>query len=324
MTMSPVHRGLARLRTLPRMVRRLASWGAPPHSLVFGPLSLGDDLLCTAVLHEARRRGRPMTMFSNRPELFLHNPDPQAVHPIDDHYLALLRRLGRPAVAPYYVGRDPIEPDRDVFPPHHIIVEMCRLAGISGEITIRPRFFLTDQERGQAPRLPRQIVVQTSAASAAIPFANKEWGARRFAALGELLSADFDLVQVGSVKDPVLPGATIDLRGKTSLRETAATLANARLFVGPEGFLTHLARAVDCPSVVLLGGRATPAQVGYVANTHLCHPTPCTPCGRRNTCPHDLGCMREITPADAADAIRERAAQPRGPLPVAKHQLAPG
>lgn len=57
-----------RATALPRVVGKLARHGRPPRLLLFGPLSLGDDLLCTAVLHEARLRGQPFAMMTNRPE----------------------------------------------------------------------------------------------------------------------------------------------------------------------------------------------------------------------------------------------------------------
>ncbi len=299
------NRFTARLSVMPRMVRRLATWGAPRHSLVFGPLSLGDDLLCTAVLHEASRRGRPMTMFSNRPELFFHNPDPQAVRPIDDHYLAVLRRLGRPAIAPYYATA-PSEPN-----PPHVIADMCRLAGLDGDIQLRPWLYLTDQERQAAPRLPQQVAIHSSGLSAAIPYPTKEWGAERFASLSRLLAPRYNLVQLGSPRDPVLPGVKLDLRGRTSLREAAAVLANSEAFVGLEGFLVHLARAVDTPAVVIHGGRVPPSLFGYVANHNLHAHPPCSPCGLRDGCPHNVACMTAIAPESVASTLADMTSRPR-------------
>ncbi len=288
-----------RITVLPRMAKRLAAWGVPRRSLVFGPLSLGDDLLCTAVLREARRRGRPMVMFTARPELFWHNPDPLAVHPIDDHYLALLRRLGRPAISPYYATFPP-----DTTPPH-VIADMCRLAGIDGEIQLRPWLHLTDPERAAAPRLPHQVAIHSSGLAAAIPYMTKEWGGERFASLARILAPHHSLVQLGSLRDPLLPGVALDLRGRTSLREAAAVLANSEAFVGLEGFLVHLARAVDTPSVVIHGGRVQPSLFGYVANRNLHAHPPCSPCGLRDGCPHDLACMTAISPDAVASALAD-------------------
>ncbi len=307
---------LGRLAVAPRMARRLLAWGAPGRSVAFGPKSLGDDLLCTAVLREARKRGRPMVMFSNRPELFAGNPDPVAVRPIDDHFITLLRRLGRAPTFPYYVANDPASAHRDIVPPRHIIAEMCRLCGLEGEIALRPYLSLDAAELDAAPRLERQVAIHSSGLAAAIPYRTKEWGADRFAALARLLSRDYSLVQLGSPSDPLLPGVALDLRGRTTLRGAAAAQANSLLFVGLEGFLTHLARAVDCPAVVVHGGRAAPKAFGYAANLDLHAAPPCSPCGLRDGCPHELACMTQITPERVAAAVHELAARPRAPLAV--------
>ena len=46
---------------------------------------------------------------------------------------------------------------------------------------------------------------------------------------------------------------TIDLRGRTTLREVAATMARCRLFVGNDTGLKHLAAAVGLPVVEISG-----------------------------------------------------------------------
>lgn len=306
---------LNRLSHAPRLAGRFLRWGRPRRVLLFGPLSLGDDLLCTTVLHEARRRGVPFAMCTARPELFSGNADPAGVLPVDDHYVAALRRLGSQVIQPYYLGRDPLQSDRDILPPHHVAAEMCRLAGLTGTIAIRPYIFLTATERARGTLHPRQIAIHSSGAAAALPYANKEWGAASFAAVAQQLAPDFHLVQVGSLRDPALPVA-VDLRGRTTLRETAAILAGSLAFVGLEGFLAHLARAVDCPSTVVFGGRATPAIFGYSANRNFYTPTPCAPCGLRDTCPHDRLCMTNISSKAVALAARDLANRPRSPLVI--------
>lgn len=319
--MNPAAPARSRPLRLLRFGANLARWGVPRRSLLFGPLSLGDDLLCTAVLREARLRGRPFAMMTARPELFAGNTDPARLLPIDDDFVAGLRRLGARIVQPYYVRPDPARPAHDLLPPHHIIAEMCRLAGLTGEIAVRPYLALTDAERAAAPRLRRQLCLHSSGLAAAIPYTTKEWGSERFAALVPLLAGEFSLVQLGSPRDPLLPGVSLDLRGRTTLREAAATLANSEVFIGLEGFLAHLARAVDCPAVVIHGGRADPHVFGYNANLNLHHRPACSPCGLRSECPHQLGCMEAITAARVAAAVRELTARPRHPLPVERVTL---
>ncbi len=306
---------LRRVKKLPGVAGKFIRWGAPRRSLLFGPLSLGDDLLCTTVLHEARIRGTPFAMFTARPALFEGNPDPLRLLPIDDYYVAALRKTGAQVVQPYYAGHDPKNPDRDVLPPHHILAEMCRLGGLHGKVSLRPYFFLSPTERARGALHPKQVVLHSSAGAAALPFANKEWGAENFAAVARQLSPEFHLVQVGSKSDPALP-VDVDLRGKTSLRETAAILSESLVFVGLEGFLAHFARAVDCPAVIIFGGRALPRTVGYPANINFYAPVDCAPCGLRSTCSFGLKCMREIRPDSVAAAVREQATRSHADLPV--------
>jgi ADP-heptose:LPS heptosyltransferase len=107
-----------------------------------------------------------------------------------------------------------------------------------------------------------------------------------------------------------------DLRGKTSLRESAAVLANSVLLLGQVGFLMHLARAVDRPAVIIYGGREKPWQSGYSCNTNLATEPYCSPCWRWNAChnPVERVCMRHVEVDDVVRAVRERAARADEPL----------
>lgn len=288
--------------------------GAPRRSLLFGPLSLGDELLCTAVLREARRRGEPFAMMTARPELFAGNPDPERILPIDDDYAAGLRRLGRTVTKPYYLRTDPMRPSRDLLPAHHVIVEMCRVAGIKGDVTLRPYLHLNPQEMRVGRRESPVIALQSSVLSARVPYPTKDWASCNWEQVVSLLRPHAWLVQLGSGSDPALP-VDEDLRGKTTLREAAAVLAGSAVFVGLEGFLTHLARAVDCPSVVVMGGRAPEEVFGYAANVNLVSAPTCAPCGLREGCPHDLECMKMIKPDTVlAAALRILESPPERPL----------
>lgn len=303
-----------RLRGGSRALLQLSRHGRPERVLLFGPMSLGDDLLCTTVLREARRRGTPFAMMTARPELFLGNTDVAAVLPVDDYYALLLGRLGTQVVQPYYTAQIPGDPARDGLPQRPIAAEMCRLAGLTGEITVRPYLYLTDEEHRRGRRFPRQIAIQSTCLTAAIPYETKEWGAGRLAAVARLLRPEFSLVQIGRPNDPALP-VDLDLRGKTTLREAAGVLAGSLAFVGLEGFLGHLARAVDCPAVIVHGGRAPEGIFSYGANRNFFSRPSCSPCGLRVNCPRDLECLAAITPEAVAAAARELAlAPPARPL----------
>ena len=131
---------------------------------------------------------------------------------------------------------------------------MCALAGVRGEVELRPNVMLTAAEKGGGKVTGRrQVAIQTSSLGARFPMLNKQWPAERFQTVADGLADQFDLVQVGAPSDSELRGV-IDLRGKTTTRETAAILSASHLFVGLVGGLMHMARAVECRSVIIYGG----------------------------------------------------------------------
>lgn len=64
----------------------------------------------------------------------------------------------------------------------------------------------------------------------------------------------------------------------------------------------HLARAVDCPAVIVQGGRTTREQWGYPCNIHLVRRPACSPCGRYQTCPYGFHCLTDIPPEEVLEA----------------------
>ena len=133
--------------------------------------------------------------------------------------------------------------------------------------------------------------------------ANKEWGEERFQELHRLLQAETPTVQLGLKTDAEL-GATVDLRGRTSIRQAAAVLSEAGVFVGLASGLMHLARAVACPSVIVYGGREDPAISGYGVNANLTETPPCSPCWLRSRCDFGRVCLSEISVSRVLDAVK--------------------
>ena len=297
-------------RRLPGVTAAIVRHGLQPRILLFGSLSPGDDLLCTTVLREARKRGRPFAMMTNHPSLFEHNGDPTGIIPVDDYLAKALRMLGSSVVQPYYTSADPLEPDRDVFAGGHILRRMCELADLTGEVALRPYLHLAPAEVATGLRAEGQIAIQSTGSGAAVPFANKEWAPSRFADVVRGLPTGLRAVQLGLANDPAIPGA-IDLRGRTTMREAAAVISASKAFVGLEGFLGHLARAVNCPAVIVLGGRAAATTVGYPCNEYLAAPTPCAPCGLRNRCAYDRACLQRVTAVEVLAALERVLGRPR-------------
>jgi len=281
-----------------------ARLGFPRHYF-HGAGGNGDDLMCTTVFRELKKRGAGrIAMSTPHAGIFQNNPDVDQVlwhpRPCLNRWLQTglpLLRLGYAAYNPLTDGDEPLE--------EHVLIKLCRLAGIAGQVELRPYLFLTSAEIAAGRVGKNQVVMQSSGMSAPYPMGNKEWYPPRFQEVCSNLCSDNTVVQIGSANDPKLEGA-MDLRGKTTIRESAAIMANSEVFIGLEGFLMHLARAVDCRAVILYGGRIKPSQIGYVANKNLYSPVECSPCWLRNPCDHNRKCMDMITVEQVLAATRDQ------------------
>jgi hypothetical protein len=299
----------------PWVAGELSRRGRPGHLVHFYGNTPGDDLMCTVVLREMRRRGyRGVWMMTRFPALFEGNRDPEVVVPFDERYQRLTSWVGGRSAYVHYGGHDHVN-DRGPIPDRHIISLMCQSVGLSGPVTLRPYLFLSERERAAGRVGPRQIALHSSGMSAFTAMKNKEWLPERLQAVAHALQRDYTVVQLGSAHDPIIDGC-VDLRGKTSIRESAAILANSEVFLGQVGFLMHLTRAVDRPAVIVYGGREMPWQSGYSCNTNLATPLPCAPCWRWNACdnPNVRECMSRIGVDEVVEAVRERAARADEPL----------
>jgi ADP-heptose:LPS heptosyltransferase len=193
---------------------------------------------------------------------------------------------------------------------------MCAMAGIRGEVELFPKIFLSEEEKQARKRVPgRQIAIQSANLQAHWPVRNKQWPVERFQMVADALKHHFNLVQLGVPSDPPLQGA-LDLRGKTTPRQSAGILAASHVFVGLVGALMHMARAVDCRSVIVYGGREHPLQSGYTANENLYWDGPCAPCWEASACDFDRLCMKEIAPEAVVSAARRLAECSGEPLAV--------
>ncbi len=310
---------LASAKSAPWAISSLLRFGIPRVLVEYGR-GYGDSLLCSAVLHEFRRRGYShLWTMSSCPEIFDGNPDVAKAVYYDSRWHRLTKLVGGRSFVLEYARYDRGQ-DRSAVPDNHIIAVMCYLAGIRGNIEIRPYFYLTDQERTFGALLDRQVAIQVSGIGARLHMLNKEWYHERFQSVVNVLSKEFQFVQVGSPNDPPLQGV-LDMRGRTSIRETGAILSQSLMFVGLVGFLMHLARSVDCPAVIVYGGREAPRQSGYICNENLITPLQCSPCWLWNTCQYDRECMRKIEADHVISAIRRMASRERSPLQVEKLHL---
>lgn len=290
-----------------------------PDRLLFFGLLPGNDLLCTAVLRELRKRGSEnVWMISDHPELFEEMHDASNVVPITSRYARFAKWWPREVELLQYVQFD--EDDEMIPPRHHFIAELCRFVGIRGAVTLRPYFVLTESEKRHWISTKDCIAIQSSGMGGKLPIRNKEWFPDRFQTVVNNLHKQYEFIQLGSAIDPPLQHVK-DLRGRTSIRDAAAVLHHARFYIGNAGFLMHLARAVECPSVIVYGGREAPWQSGYACNVNLSSTPPCAPCWRFSKCDFEHKCMTEITADDVVQGALKLLTMARNPLLVETAEL---
>lgn len=266
---------------------------------------LEDDLMCSAIFREWRKRSkRSIAMITRHPVLFEKNSDVQKIIRATDARLNRWGRAGLPVRRLIHTGHDPAR-DLDLPPNEHVLIRMCRLAGLRGSVELRPYIFLTPEELAAGKLAQDQVVVQVSETTTSAPMKNREWYPERFQELCAQLRSDVRVVQIGAAGDMKLEGA-IDLRGKTNPRQAAAVLANSLVFIGLVGPSMHLARAVDCRSVIIYGGREKPAITGYVANKNLFHQVRCAPCWLHNSCEFNRKCLDMVTVDQVIAAAAEQ------------------
>lgn len=284
----------------------------PPDAVISFGDSLGDDLLCTIVAEQLKNKGYKRIWFKTCfPDLFVNNPVIKRVVIKNNGYHAasdptiekFLDRYGPKTIIPSYTQRDSAL-DQDRIPEKHIVKIMCDVANVDYPKEIKPFFYLSKKEITRGKLFENQICIQSSGKGARNYMANKDWIISYYDDVVSGLKQHYNIVQLGSKHDPKISGV-IDLRGKTSIRETAAILHCSEFFIGTVGFLMHLSSSVNCKSIIIYGGRESPDQTGYKKNINLYAQTDCAPCWSWNRCANDKECMRIITPKDVLNAVEK-------------------
>ena len=225
--------------------------------------------------------GRARVGFARSPAaLFLTHRVPWTPPPSTQNNLRLLEAIGCPVTKRDYVGLiEPGEPERD---------EAGRLLQSAG-IGAGEQFAIL----GPGTSSSREI---------------KRWSDEGFAQVADRLADESGLKSVivgldGGDRICALSRNAVDLTGRTSLAALAAVLGMARVFVGVDSGLMHLAAAAGTP-VVALFGPSDPEITGPQGEGHraIHIDMPCRPCLAKS-CDMGRGCMVGITADMVTDAV---------------------
>jgi hypothetical protein len=285
------------------------------------PHGIGDGMMATAVAANYRRQfGLPMhighkdsCLFEGNPDVVCH--DEYAIQLLTPQVIGEASNRGFELICLYYYDFVQVSDKQWRFyqQQEKFVSRLCSLAGLSGMVDIRPRIYLTDEE----------ITFGQSIGEGAICIISqgveeyKTWPLEKTQAVVRAFP-DRRIVQLGAPNDWALKDVE-DYRGKFSLRQVASVLRASRLFVGPVGALMHIARAVDCPSVILMPS----AEIGgmhYTAFNNIGSQSPCLEClsQRRNiyACNHPEHCLGDVDVEQVVKAISDELGQERKELPA--------
>lgn len=167
-----------------------------------------------------------------------------------------------------------------------------------------PDIFLTDEEiefgRKKVSRFKFPISINPTSSSSK----NRMWYYERWNKVIKQFP-DYTFIQVGLESEFLLDGVE-DLRGKFTLREQMAIIANSNLFLGVDSFWAHAATALRVKSLVLFGD-TSPNHFGHDSNLNIYKKVSCSPCIdwiHGYSCPYSKKCMDSITVEDVVNTIR--------------------
>ena len=103
-------------------------------------------------------------------------------------------------------------------------------------------------------------------------------------------SADTDIARTMTTQENLF-----DLTGKTTLRQAAALIKQAKALVGVDTGLTHIGVVSEIPTVALFGSTCPYLQTESTVARVIYHDLSCAPCKRRPVCDGAFTCMRDIS-----------------------------
>ena len=283
---------------------------------------IGDMLLLTIIFRKIfEDSGEKIITLSAFKEIFLLNQTVQKVYRRENQLINFRKLVGFDYHDITYRCWSNLLPTKKKVFNSHVIEQFCHQLDLRGSVSLKPEIFFRNEEVNSFSKPSADyIVVQSQASHSNHPQTTKDWSVESMQEVVDCLDKNFEILQLGSEKDVRLKGVS-DFCGKTSIREAGLFLKNARLFVGLEGALMHMARAVDCPSVIVWGGRLKPYQIGYPCFENVSVELECSPCWLPNACPHDLKCMKEISSQCVIDACEKILSQKDNELPIDKIEI---
>ncbi|MDO9576728.1 MAG: glycosyltransferase family 9 protein [Candidatus Cloacimonadales bacterium] len=264
-----------------------------PRTIILRRISnaMGDCLLLSIALQGLRKKfpHHKIIIECKWPELFFNNPQ---VDWITRRHITMTKRHIKPKYRILPNTRDSIYKQISQY--------------VSEKEIFYPQIYLTNSEiKTAAQKFPFSYLAICPVGKAKFSANRKEWGMENFQKVVDNFS-NIKFIQIGTPDIPLLENV-IDARG-LAIRKSAAVLKNARFFIGLEGGLMHLAKAVRTRSVIIYGGFINPELSRYEGNLNIVNLVDCSPCfsseEKHPDCP-SMKCMKTISASDVCRQIKE-------------------
>ena len=92
-----------------------------------------------------------------------------------------------------------------------------------------------------------------------------------------------------------------------TIENLVITLSSYKMVVCSEGGISHLAKALGIPAVVIYGGFANPEWNGYEDHINICNPLECSYCYNSYPCKNKVErkCLRDITIEQVSNEVHK-------------------
>ena len=164
------------------------------------------------------------------------------------------------------------------------------------EFTYKSKFFLSSEEKEWAknkiPRASKPIIAICTRSKETV----KNWPSENWSEIISKIHDRYSIVQLGDSTELKLDRTT-RFAGKYTMRQSAAILSHANLFIGPDSLLMHVANGLDIPSIIIFGGSRPIKCLGYPENENIASTPHCSPCWIHQgyeSCQHNIKCMSNI------------------------------
>lgn len=97
----------------------------------------------------------------------------------------------------------------------------------------------------------------------------------------------------------------LNLAGQTSILETSEIIKRAKVVIGIDTGLTHIAHAHDTATLALFGASRPYNFAGIESSKVIQTEKPCSPCHDKPSCKGSYDCMNDLSPDSALSAIKQ-------------------